>query len=34
MKVIHELKACDALKTFMGILVPFTVEIEKYGLKC
>ena len=24
MKVIHELKACSALKTFMGMLAPFT----------
>ena len=33
MKVIHELKACSVLKTFMGILAPSTVKIEKYGLK-
>ena len=34
MKVIHELKACSALKTFMGILAPFDVKIESYRLKC
>ena len=33
MKVIHELKACSALKTLMDILAPFTFKIEKYGLK-
>ena len=29
MKVIHELKACSVLKTFMGILASLTIKIEK-----
>ena len=33
MKVIHELKACGALKIKMGMLAPFTAKIEKYGVK-
>ena len=33
MKVIHELKACSALKTLMGMSAPFIAKIERYGVK-